>query len=665
MSLRPIEIDVSVASTSGALLSTTQEWEASVVNAIDIVPPRTSVSTKQMLRISTNAQSYQQITVSLKLYLSVPSVEPFENEEAAIAIQLVQQHELLIQVSPHYKYNPEADFLLITNPATDPNQVQAIRDFIKGNLNMETDEWNVGLYGGLSYPLEQGETVPETVLSTYRGKTIIFTGDRFQFFKSGSRRISQICDTRALAKACSQGTSFLFLGSLGDPNFETLVKNITLPISEDIASTAGQVMGSRSFQTKRELIKSLNQQKLIGSHAFAVYKLPLKSRWYRLGIASSKAELKDTARHLRKQLPQERFVVSVAEEAATIGGDAVDELDLGLESSARHSKAPKAVKSLVVQHGNPHNLTILATEPYKLDHISDNTLRAAPRAIQYRLSKYECYTVVASLPAQKRVEIVWEDQTTNVNEGLGYSDFALNAVVHSLQMDIHREIQLVVSRGGWPSSLPPAAENRDRDVFIKLHLPIVAMFFENHHALTPEPLPKHLLGFLYKLEASCLPQTKSQVIHVSLIPLSKRQSQVRKIIVGAITTLFRRKGGSVQEIRGHHRYAKTLHSNLDGDKRNIRNMLIKVGSDFTGKSEHGFVEGCKTATTLVPKTVYWREEEWDASFRANKAAAEKVQVEMAEARKTLQTMILEAAPPDAEQVVGFEVSTSAELGSHG
>jgi hypothetical protein len=638
---------VSIAAASGALLSTTQEWEESVVNVIDVVLPRNSVPTKQMLQISSDAQDYQQITVSLKLYLSVPSVEPFENEEAAVSIQLVEQHELVIQVSRHYKYNPKAEFLLITNPATDTNQVQAIRDFIRGNLNMELDEWNVGLYGGLSYALEQGETVPETVLNTYRGKTIVFTGDKFQFFKSGTRKTSQLCDTRALAEACSQGTSYLFLGSLGDPGFEDLVKNITLPISQELASTAGQVVGSRSFQRTQELIKSFNQQKLLGSHSFAVYKLPLKSRWYRLGIASSKAELKRTARHLRKQLPQERFVVSVAEEAVTIGGDALDESDLGLEIPARRSKAPKPVKSIIVQHGNPHNLTILATEPYKLDQVFVNTPGAASRTLQYHLSKYQRFAVVASLPAQKRVEIFWEDHTTNGTERLGYSKFALNAIVHSLQMDIHREIQLVVSRGGWPSSLPPATNNRDRGVFLKLHLPILALFFENQHALTPDPLPKHIFGFLHKVEASCLPQTKLQAIRANLIPLSQRYSKLRKIIVNAISDLLQRKGIPVREIRQHHCYAKALHSSFGG---NMRNMMVKVGSEFTEKSEHEFVEGCKTATTLVPKTVYWKEEEWDARYRANQTAAQKMQVETEEARKTLQTMILEAAPPDAEQV---------------
>ena len=480
-----------------------------------------------MLRISTEAKSYQKVVLHLNLYIAVPSSDHSTDGDNMAAIQLVQQCELLIQVSPHYKYNPMADFLLVTNPATTHHHVQAIRTFITENLNMEVDEWNIGLYGGLSYTAEEGEAAAESVLTTYRSKTIIFMGNRFEFFNFGTRYITQMCDAHVLAETCLHGTSLLFLGSLGDQNYDTLLKNILFPITFDVASTADGVVASKSFATKRDLAKSINQQKLIASPAFTTYKLPLKARWYRFGRASSKADVKAAASYLCRQLPQDRFLVSSCDSGTS---------------------AP----SLVVLHGNAHQATIIATEPQSLE-VGKHAARSqrashpgaanglVPPSITYCINRHESFIVVSSLPIDKRIDVAWSDHGSNGTSGIGYSMFALQAVILSLQTDINREVRVFLSQGGWPSKLPPAKEKHDTPSFLKLHLPILGAVLSHPCAFTTDPLPTHLVSLLNHAEASCLPQSKRQVMQFSIVPLWRRQSQLHSLVASAITALLTHK----------------------------------------------------------------------------------------------------------------------------
>ncbi|MCJ1243356.1 hypothetical protein MMC30_000553, partial [Trapelia coarctata] len=629
-SLRPIEIDAVIASNSGALLSPAQEWLESVVNEVEILPPKGSVPTKQMLRISTEAKSYQQVVLHLRLYIAVPSSDHSTDDNNMVAIQLVQQCELLIQVSPHHKYNPMADFLLVTNPATTHHHVQAIRTFITDNLNMEVDEWNIGLYGGLSYTAEEGEAATESVLATYRSKTIIFMGNRFEFFNSGTRRITQLCDAQALAENCLHGTSLLFLGSLSDQNYDRLLKNILFPIPFNVASTADGVVPSKSFATKRDLVKSINQQKFIASPAFTAYKLPLKTRWYRFGRASSKAETKAAAKYLRRHLPQDRFLVSSCDSGTSAPG-------------------------LVVLHGNAHQATVIATESQSLDAVGRPAAPSesapqpgaanglVPPSITYPINLQELFLVVASIPISKRIDVAWSDHGSNGTSGIGYSMFALKAVILSLQTDINREVQALLSRGGWPSKLPPAREKHDIPSFLRLHLPILGAVLAHPSAFTADPLPTDLVSLLKHAEASCLPQSKRQVLKSSVVPLSRRQSQLHSLVASAITALLTRKLMTKRDIRlHHHKVRKELHSNFSSEKRNVENMLVRTGSEFTGRTEHEYVESCKTASQLVPKTEYCKGDEWDSRLRAEREVMERVEREYEDARGILGRMILEA-----------------------
>ncbi|MCJ1389860.1 hypothetical protein MMC18_002717 [Xylographa bjoerkii] len=245
------EVDVSINSTSASLLSSTQEWMSNVVNEVDVLPKDSAVPTKQMLRISEDAENYQELVLNLVFYLAIPSHDPVAEDVRPVPVQVAQRQELRIQISSSYNYNSRAEVLLITNPAIDVHQYQAIKSFLCDKLGMEMDGWNVGLYGGLQYTAEEAQTVGESVLSTYSGQTIVFLGNRFNFFKTKARSILQFCNHNALAGTCAQGTSCLFLDSAGDPLYVKLLQDLLVPVPDEMIIAAKVPVGSKTFSKEQ------------------------------------------------------------------------------------------------------------------------------------------------------------------------------------------------------------------------------------------------------------------------------------------------------------------------------------------------------------------------------------------------------------------------------
>ena len=598
-----------------------------MVNNVDLLP---------------EAQTYQKLVITLDLYMNMPNSNPLDHE-TPLAIQLLQTEELEILISPHFRHNPMADFLLVTNPETTHHQVHAIHHFISEHLNMEMDEWNVGLYGGLSYTPEEGQFAPETVLTKYSSKTIIFLGNRFNFFESGSLTIPQLCDTRAFAEACSRGTSILFSGSLGDADYERLLKNMIFPLPGPTSVVAETITASTTFSRKVDLTKSISQQMLISPPAFTIYKLPIKPRWYRFGGANQRSEVRKVAKYLRRQLPQERTLVSAARPSSILQKNTA-----GQQSG--ETKKGKDPGSLLVFQGNPYQSTILATDRQQLDQVPENAaniqgnpqaavgMQNRPQTVAFRLNLYESFVCVASLPTVKRIDIAWSNHAASGTQGIGYSYFALQAVCLSLSLDISREVQNVLFGAGWPSTLPLAREKHELESFLRLHLPILYALLYHPEAENKNALPGIIEGLLPYIEMSCLPQNKRQLLQVALIPLSRRQSQLHKLITKAIDALLVKKGWTTKDIMSLHGKARKEHSN----QRDTISSLNKLGADFTLKNEHAFVQGFRTASQLAPGVEFCKEAEWDTRWEASKNADRQANEKCEAARQMLKRMILEA-----------------------
>ncbi|MCJ1398122.1 hypothetical protein MMC11_001319 [Xylographa trunciseda] len=634
---RSIEVDISVNSCSVSLLSPTQEWTSNVINEVEILPNGSAVPMKQMLRISEDAQNYQELILRVLLYLAIPSHDPSAEDAALVPVQVIQQEELRIQVSSAYRYNPRAEVLLITNPATDINRYQ----------------------GGLQYTAEEGETLGESVLSTYSGKMIIFLGNRFDFFKTTDRSILQFCDPNALAETCAQGTSCLFLGSAGDPFYVKLLQDLLIPIPHEMKIAANIPVRSTTFAKKSNLAKSISQQILVESAKFSLYKIPVKTRWYRFGKANQKAEAKTLIKHLHKNLPQERFLVTaeVPELSASTDRSEQQENDDGIHTGEENTKSNEKEKkrkplgNLIILHGSAKHVSLRATESQMLvtTHEATNSgTRDGVPSFSYHLSDYEAFMCVASYPTRKLIELAWSGHTNDGGDDIGRPFTRLQVVLLSLQTEIYKEIQAVLLKAGSTNKLPLAGTVSDPEPFLRLHLPILAALLQHRDANSAAAFPEHMLGLLQHIEASCFPQNKRQIAKAATLTLYRRQTKLRKLVVAAIAALLNRKLSIAADIERFHQEARCLHSYVHSDRRNTQNSIVKRASELTKFSEHAFTEGHKTSRELFPVTDYCSAEEWDGRWKARERNRARIWTEVREAQEALKRMILGSSSVDDE-----------------
>lgn len=590
---------------------------------IPTVSPKSVTDIQQSLHILPNAEPYTHIPLQIQLYISVPGQEYLVDEDVPVEICLIQEHELRIQVSSHHAFNPRSSILVVTNAETTSNRVQAIRKFIDNEMNLDMDEWNVGLYGGFQFRPD-GESA-SSVLTAYYGKTVIFLGNKFAFFGSNPRSIVELCDIRALADACMNGTACIFLGSLGDSAYTSLADALVFPVSSKAVDVDVQTTASTGFLTARDLIISIQQEKLVGSPKFSLYTVPIKTRWYRLGKANPESEARKLCNRMRRAFPQERFLVT----------------PIGLISSAGR---------LAVLHGSSHRLPVTATEEQQNINRTyvnllcgeDNEQRneAAPKN---QLSPFESYVMVASLPISRRVDMAWKPPVF-YTDGIASScsEFVLKAISFSLLRDMNREIRTFLHRPAWPNQIPLPIIGQDSDDILRLHFPVLAKVLMSRHATTAtQPPSESIIELLQHAEASCLPQKKRHMARKILVPWGQRRTQLRQFVVRITDELLTRKGFTSPAIHEFHSHARALHSITHRDKRNINKIIIRRVSKFTQRSEHGFQQSQKGTTDLVPETISCSNTQWDARYAAIESSTAQMNADTEKAWQALGNMTLE------------------------
>lgn len=108
----------------------------------------------------------------MEFYISSPGTTPGNRRGHRTVQRPAQVLDLKVQISAAHVYDEEAGVLVVTNVKTLPDQFEAIGQFIRNDLHLKMDVYNVSLYGGLTQPTEktgEDEAVPSSVLNGYRG----------------------------------------------------------------------------------------------------------------------------------------------------------------------------------------------------------------------------------------------------------------------------------------------------------------------------------------------------------------------------------------------------------------------------------------------------------------------------------------------------------------
>ncbi len=579
---------------------------------------------QQTLHILPDAENYSHVLLRLDLYISYPGQEDLEDDNAPIEICLVQSEDLRIQISSYHTFNPGSSVLVVTNTDTTTNRVQAIRNFIENDLNLEMDEWNVGLYGGLQYRPDEGDSNLSSVLTTYHGKAIVFLGNRFAFFGSGSRSFAELCDVRALADATLNGTTCLFLGTLGDRNYTALIDSVVFPVPYETSTAAQHITAATHFPTERKLKHSIREEKLVDHPKFDLYTVPVKTRWYRFGMANSSAEAKRLSHYMRRKFPQERFLVSSIKNVASNTLSPRESTEL----------QDKRAKVLVVLHGHSQQLSMFAIgEPQNVNRTNIALPNASTR---HHLSYFERYIVTASLPVSQRVDIAWDHPVVYLNEAT--TNFTINAITISLILDINLEIRKFLHKPAWPSQIPQSKDSEVAKHYLRLHFPALARLLLCHKAMGEIRPPRCIIEIFHYAEASCLFQKKRHMARAIMMPVGQRRVQLRKFLVRLIDELLTHKDFTAEEIQAVHSEARAFHSNFDISKRNTKDVIVRRASKLCQKSEHSFINGQQSAADL--KTISCTNEQWNARHRAIENNRVRMRADTEQAGKALERMIL-------------------------
>ncbi|GAP87427.2 hypothetical protein SAMD00023353_2601310 [Rosellinia necatrix] len=372
-------------------------------------------------------------------------------------VNLVHVVEISMQVSDHYTIHPDASFLLVTNSKTRDKRAQSIRWFVNNSLGMEVDTWNISLYAGL-YRRDEDSGAMKNVLSRYHGKTIIFLGNRFDFFSQGRKNIFDICDPEIIATAVTNDTNLLFLDT---PDFEPhrkLINENLFWTSEPIPGTRANIGQSHQFQGVPDFVTSITQQKQYRHPSHERYVITLPKKWHQIA-PRPEALVKKVVKQLRRKLPTERFLVT------------------------SHLSSPQ---DIFVTTGIPHYNSIAALERQaESKNIIDTSESDG-------LLLIEGYMIVEAIALRHRVGLLWDTaagSVSNVNIVTFRSQFATKALPISLIKTTHREVELLLREAPWPDKLLPSDSSKYCSEELKplfaSHLPTLHTILFHPQALDP------------------------------------------------------------------------------------------------------------------------------------------------------------------------------------
>jgi hypothetical protein len=625
---------------SGNLISEGVNWNNFEAENVSRVAPKSSLDIHQIVGVSATAELNARAMIRINLFVSYP--EDGSVDEGALPLQLIHQVDFTVKISSAYEYRNDAAFVVVTNSDTPNDNVQALRHFIEDELKSKMDLWNLGLYGGLQYPYEEGETTPRTVLSSYSGKSIIFLGNQFNYFGHGSRNALQLCDVKPLAQASQDGTSCLFLGYSNAASRNHL-KGFTFPISHKLSESAHVAREATHFSTKQKLLKSIRERSTVGFSAFTTYTMLVKFSGLGDRQAHTRREAESITLLLREQMPQERFLVS---SLYPIPKNSL-EFNLTIDTGRLRKKQNSGL--VVIYCGLSQSKSIRMTESYPIHHIqhveeppdkydfisSLGQVRTSPQT-KPQLDPFDAYMCVASLPLPNRLGILCSN---GGSEGgvMTRSTFVLQATELSLIEELNREVRTLLQREPWLNSLHLC---KDPNVALSLYFPKLAAILRHSDVITLNPLPERILKIFRYTLASSFPEKKRHIVKNYVVPFGGQHAQVQQFLITMISEFLKGKHSSEESLEEFCLEARSLKSPTDGKNRHVSRIIQQEIAALTKKSEHEYAGSCKTTGDMT-HTMYCEEAEWDAMVQGIQESQQRIAKDIAHARSVLNDNCME------------------------
>ena len=614
VSPRRAEVKLSIPPEAGSLLTALGTWSSEVFQNAGKVAARSTFEMSQTSKISHGAKDHAYTTVQVQFFISSPGPAPAIGRslgELGIPMRLTQSFDLKIQISAAHVFDEEAGILIVTNVKTPPERFEAIGDFIRNDLCLKMDVWNVSQYGGLTQQ-EQNEEDDETtrnILEEYRGRTIIFLGNQFEHFGVQEQTMINLCESQIVGKECFAGSSCLLLGSAAkrDKRDEWL-KHSVFPVSHRISDFPTQVAESATFETKSALRQSISEQRMSGMSTLQAYQIKSQPKWYYGGAKMSvKIHAKQTRKYLRSNLPQERFWVCPV--YPRIDGGQIH---------------PGYV---AIWHGLPSNRNVFATE-------SKNLLEE--RGKVRKLHSFDSFNIICSLSYALRIHLLCSfdgESATAVGEkedghasvisqdSAKYSDEILNAVQFSLEEEVSHEIQNYLGHSPTFNKIALGKSQAPGNQF-EVHFPCLETVLQGFEGL--DGTSPRVLEILRMSITATNPQTVGQVARSLTLPIGQRRAQLKSYLIRRIESVLTHKGYSPALLEEFRITTQDKHSRFSSTKRDTWKLIEERNRQFVKVPMNEYRKGRVTTEDLVEGTELCTENEWDARCRE----VEKTRVEL-------------------------------------
>lgn len=327
-------------------------------------------------------------------------VRNFLDEKQILAVmpgfRMIAGFNLSFQISPAYKYDPEATFLLVVNTDTRGSLIREITAYIHEELHLKVDVYNLSVSGT---PFDK--TPNQNILMDYAGKAIIILSHPMDYFAQQGRVAYEFIDPWLASKLLKAGTSMLFLGLINvnhiAQHWTKMVTTPEFPIDESGADGSFHVHDIQTLLTKLRPVMNLvhSQSMETKSHTVRVKKSILKSM-----KGSANGAGKKLAKRLAKMYSFQQYAIT-ADYTGTLKTDPA---------------------KIIVRQGLNSSITVLASSIPCLE----NTDRL-PGPFEYLMA--------AIIPFDRRLQMLWTGTLNPTHAGSETMDYETEKTNVGLKAD--------------------------------------------------------------------------------------------------------------------------------------------------------------------------------------------------------------------------------------
>ncbi|OCT46898.1 hypothetical protein CLCR_02237 [Cladophialophora carrionii] len=532
------------------------------IDLLEELDPGCEVPISQTFRVSQRALEYDEAHLKLELMLSDPNAA--SNRDGSLSadhpehphLRPVVWYGMRMQIAGTYSYNHNASFLLVVNAYTVNKVIHQAMRFIRNELGLAYDIFNVSVNGNLISPV-----TGRHILEDYQGKSIILFTNSFPYFSRGQRTIFNFLDPTVVGVLAQTGTSISLFGP--SQSSETAIKWSSM--LGFLRVRTGDTEDDSSIRTNNldELRKSVYDgghhhfDKRLAKHGFASQKTLFSG-----GDRKLDADAKQAAQKMAKTFPLRRFTV---------------------HGNPEVKDSANSTGFVEIYEGLP----MAAKIRYSLQDFDANGTD---------IPDFNKYAIIASLPFAMRVEMLWNIVKSGgtvsgvntvdlyhvkstevlktaiaVTEQRLISDKLCRAITLSIEHDLVHEFSLFNSKVPWPDVLPGPESIRQ--------LPLLTQFFTISAAQNAQLSSTEGTNALAQLLATLL---------ASLAPTSFGQLVTQTILFGAgsrkakLRPQLNTRIGQVLDTSFTPDAATQLRQNIDAHEKVVKASLKAAGSTRKG-----------------------------------------------------------------------------------